>query len=330
MRQLLLASTVIVSLLPVVAMAQPMIQSQEGIALENQILQLQQQLQQVQGSGGSGGGSALNGGGAYQPPADQGSGGAAPDSGIVGNLLNQVQQLQAQVQQLSGQVDTLQNQVNTQHDGTEKEIGDLKFQVGGGAAAGGTAGAGGAPPGAPGAAPGTDTMQAPPGTDAGAGAGDASGGNSDGGASAGDGAGPPDVPPPPPAPVPASPHAALRAGQAALAQHDYKTAEASARSVLGSAKGSPDGYQAQFLLAQSLAGQGRPQDAAIAYDDAYNRSRAGTNAPASLLGLANSLTAIHQAAAACDTLASLNSQFPSPPAGLRPRIEAASRRAHCG
>ena len=302
MRQLLLASVVFVSLLPVAASAQPMIQSQEGIALENQILQLQQQMQQ-----GQGGGSAI--GGAVAPPAPDEGGGGAPESGIVSNLLNQVQQLQAQVQQLSGQVDTLQNQVNTQHDATEKEIGDLKFQVTGGAGASGAAGAAGDA----GAPPGPDTIQAPAG---------------DGGDSNGQ---QPDVPPPPPvAPVPASPHAALRAGQAALAQHDYKAAEASARTVLGSAKSSADGYQAQFLLAQSLAGEGRPQDAAIAYDDAYNRSRAGTNAPASLLGLASSLTAIHQASAACDTLASLNSQFPTPPPALRPRIAAASRRAHCG
>jgi TolA-binding protein len=53
------------------------------------------------------------------------------------------------------------------------------------------------------------------------------------------------------------------------------------------------------------------------------------NAPSSLLGLANSLTSIHQEAAACDTLASLNSQFPTPPAGMAGSITAASHRAHC-
>ena len=40
------------------AQGQPVVQSQEGIALENQILQLQQQVQQMQ-SGGGGGGSSL-------------------------------------------------------------------------------------------------------------------------------------------------------------------------------------------------------------------------------------------------------------------------------
>jgi TolA-binding protein len=295
MRQNLIAFALFYSLLPfATAQAQPMIQSQEGIALENQILQLQNQLQQLQSSGGNGGSSL---GGASPAPAPSGSTAVPPS--IVTSLLSQVSQLQAQVQQLNGQVDTLQNQVNTQHDATEKEIGDLKFQVSGGAPA--APGAPGAPatPGAPQALNGTlGTLPAAAAATA-------------------------------PAAPPTSPKAALAAGRAALAKHDYASAEANARSILATAKTSPEGYQAQFLLAQSLAGEGKPQDAAIAYDDAYNRSRTGSNAPASLLGLANSLTDINQASAACDTLASLNSQFPTPPAGLGPQISAASRRAHC-
>ena len=55
-------------------------------------------------------------------------------------------------------------------------------------------------------------------------------------------------------------------------------------------------------------------------DNAYNRDRTGPNAPGALLGLANSLTSIQQSAAACDTLSSLNSQFPTPPAGMGPQI----------
>jgi TolA-binding protein len=296
MRQTLLAFTALAMLAPFAAAAQPMVQSQEGIALENQILQLQQQVQQLQ-SGGGNGGSSLGG---SASPAPAPSGGSAPDSSIVTSLLTQVQQLQAQVQQLNGQVDTLQNQVNTQHDATEKEIGDLKFQMTGGATPGAPAVAGATP----GATPPTGTLGALP-------------------------AGAAPVAAPAAAAVPSSPREALRAGQAAYVKHDYATAEANARAVLATAKTSPEGYQAQYLLAQSLAGEGKPQDAAIAYDDTYNRSRTGTYAAGSLLGLANSLTAIHQEAAACDTLASLNSQFPTPPAGLGPRIEAASKRAHC-
>lgn len=280
----------VMDLAPLAAHAQPMIQSQEGIALENQILQLQQQLQQVQAGGGGNGGSSLGGGAAPLPP--QQSGGAAPDASAVTNLLTQVNQLQAQVQDLSGRVDTLQNQVNTQNAAMEKEIGDLKFQMSNGAAPGATPGA------APGAA-GAPPVLAPPAQAAA------------------------------PAPAAASPKAALHNAETAIAKHDYTAAESNARAVLATSKTSPEGYKAQYILGQALYGEGKPQDAAIAYDDAYNRSRTGTYAPGSLLGLANSLTAIHQASAACDTLASLNSQFPTPPSGMGPAIEAASRRAHC-
>ncbi len=292
-------------LLPIgAAHGQPVVQSQEGIALENQILQLQQQVQQLEPSGG---GSSL--GGASAPaPAPAAPPSANGDGSIVASLLNQVNQLQSEVQQLSGEVDTLQNQVNTQHDATEKEIGDLNFKVTGGATQGGP----GAGPGAPGAAAPaggpqslTSAMQAPP----------------------------PAAPTPAAAPeaaaAPASPRAALHDAQAAYAHHDYATAAALAHDVVAKASGSAEAYSAQYLLAQSLAAQGKPQDAAIAFDNAYNLDRSGAYAPQSLLGLAVSLTAIHQNEAACDTLSSLNSQFPTPPAGLQSRIDAANHRAHC-
>ena len=117
--------------------------------------------------------------------------------------------------------------------------------------------------------------------------------------------------------------------QLALAKQAYATAETNARAVLANTKSSAEGYKAQYILAQSLAGQNRPSDAAIAYDNAYNRNRTGPYAPGSLLGLANALTDIQQASAACDTLASLNSQFPTPPAGMAPSIQAAEKRANC-
>ncbi len=290
----LFALAVFVSMLPIgAAQGQPLIQSQEGIALENQILQLQSQLQQLQAGGGNSGGSAL--GGASSAPAPSNSG-STPDGSLVANLLNQVGQLQTQIQQLNGKVDTLQNQVNTQNAATEKAIGDLNFKLSNGAS-----------PTAPGQPAGAPQMLAPA--------------------------------PPSTAPsaskttaAPAlsgSPAAILRAGEVAYDKHDYATAEAAARSVLANAKTSPEGYKAQYLLAQALAGGGKPQDAAIAYDDAYNRDRAGTLAPQSLLGLANSLADINQHEAACDTLSSLKSQFPTPPAGMKPRIDAVSQKAHC-
>jgi TolA-binding protein len=289
MRQNLFAFAMFAAMLPVsAAQGQSTVTSQEGIALQNQIYQLQQQLQQMQTSDGGNSGSAL--GGAAPAPSSTGT---PPDGGVVASLLNQVQQLQTQVQSLSGRVDTLQNQVDTQHAATEKEIGDLKFAMTN-PALGGTA------PGAPAKTPVASTAPAPA----------------------------------PAASVPAaatgvSSKAVLRDAQQAIIHGDYKTAEVKTRAILKTSKTGPEGYQAQFILAQSLYGQGRPQDAAIAFDDAYNRDRTGNYAPQSLLGLANSLTSIHQEEAACDTLSSLNSQFPTPPAGLGPRILAAKHRAHC-
>ncbi len=303
MRRISFAIAAFTALLPCAAIAQPLVQSQEGIALENQILQLQNQVQQMQASGGS----AL--GGSPQPvapPPSTSSSGAAPSSDIVGNLLNQVSQLQAQVQQLNGQVDTLQNEVDTQHAATEKEIGDLNFKLSGNAPSS---------PNAPGAPTQPDMSQNP----------DAPQDLTNNTAPA---VAPP-LPPAPPPSAPASPQAAITAAQAALAHHDYISAESNARTVLANAKSSPEGYKAQYILAEALYGEGKPQDAAIAYDDAYNRNRAGTYAPGSLLGLANSLTDIQQQSAACDTLSSLNSQFPTPPAGMGPRIQAAEQRAKC-
>jgi TolA-binding protein len=296
MRQHIFAIAGFIILLPLAAAAQPLIQSQEGIALQNQILQLQSQVQQLQASGNAANasGSSLGGSAAPAPSDNATPSGAAPSSDIVSSLLNQVSQLQAQVQQLSGRIDTLQNQVDTQHAATEKEIGDLNFKVSGAAAPGAPISPGAAPP-----PPGPGAPQS------------LTAGTLGGG------------------PSTASPAIAIRAAQAALVAHNYATAETNARAVLAKAKTSPEGYKAQYILAESLYGENRPQDAAIAFDDAYNRDRTGTNAPGALLGLANSLTDIQQTTDACETLSSLDSQFPTPPAGMGPRIQAAKHRANC-
>ena len=305
MRQNLFALAVFATLLPFgAAQGQPLVQSQEGIALQNQILQLQSQVQQLQANGGGGGGNNSGGsalGGESAPAPSSPSGGGTPDSSIVTNLLNQVNDLQSQVQDLSGKVDTLQNEVDTQHAATEKEIADLKFQMTNGATPGG------APGGAPGAPPGAPAPQA----------------------SSAPGPAAPTAPAPAAPAVTGSPATILHDGLAAYGKHDYPTSEAAAHAILTTAKASSQAYRAQYLLAQSLDAEGKPQAAAIAYDDTYNLNRTGTWAPQSLFGLANSLAAINQNEAACDTLSSLNSQFPTPPSGMKSKIETLSHRAHC-
>ncbi len=282
-------------LMPLAASAQPLIQSQEGIALQNEILQMQQQIQQLQTQGGGNGGSSL--GGTTAPPP---SGGSA--NSLVPTLLTQVQQLQAQVQSLNGQVSDLQHQVQTQNDQTQKEIGDLKFQMGVGSSS--------APGGAPGSAGGAGGASA---TTAGLQAGTA----------------PSLAPTPPQATAPTDPKAALQAAIAAYGKHDYATAQKLAQGIVTAHKSAPQAYRAQYLVAQSYAAEGDSQSAAVAYYNSYNMNKNGTYAPRSLLGLASSLAAIHQNQEACETLASLNSQFTTPSVGMKNDIDAVSRRAHC-
>jgi TolA-binding protein len=268
------------------AFAQQDIQSQEGIALQNEIEQLQSQVQQLQSSPSNGGSSLGNNGDAA------GSDSAPPQTGgAVANLLTQVQQLQGQVQDLNGKVDQLQNEVDTQNAQTQKAIGDLKFQIGGGAP-------GGAP--APGGAAPAPQAVTPPQPQAAA-----------------------------PTAASGSPKDQLHAAIAAYDKRDFSGAASIAQALVTHSKGAPEAYRAQYLIGQADSAQGDAQDAAIAYDATYNLNRAGTYAAGSLLGLAGSLADINQSEAACDTLASFNSQFTSPSASQKSRVAAITQKAGC-
>ena len=121
---------------------------------------------------------------------------------------------------------------------------------------------------------------------------------------------------------------ALQEGHAALARRDYPGAERSAREVMSN-RASPRAYDGQFLLAQSLSGQKQFAQAAIAFDDAYNRSHRGRHAQDALVGLAGSLTSINEKRAACDTLAKLRTEFPQVRADLMETITKTNDRAGC-
>jgi TolA-binding protein len=137
----------------------------------------------------------------------------------------------------------------------------------------------------------------------------------------------------PPAPTPApsasrTPETILQEGNAALARRDYASAEAAARQVLSN-KVSPKAYDANLLLAQALAGERQYSQAAIAFDDTYNRSRKGSHAQDALLGLATSLNAINERKASCDTLAKLRAEFPQMRTDIRDAAGALSQKANC-
>jgi len=124
------------------------------------------------------------------------------------------------------------------------------------------------------------------------------------------------------------PELAMQEGNAALARRDYPTAENAAREVLGGGRG-PRATDAQFLLAQSLTGRRDYQGAAIAYDDAYNRSRTGSRAPEALLGIANAMLQLNERGAACASLDKLRSEFSTPRAEIRDGAATLRTRAGC-
>ena len=267
------------------------VESREGIYLQNQILELKHQLQALQSQGG---GSAL--GAASQ---EKGGGGASPD--LVPELLDRISVLEDQVRVLRGQVEELSHTVDRQGQELGKRIDDLKFQVEGGASSGSAAPAGAA------TKEGGVSPTSPPPTPLGV---------------VGSGPGKTEKP------APKTPEQLLAESQAALDRHDYATAEKSARAALTRSRGEA-ATKAQYLMAEALAGQKNYQQAALAFDDAYNRARTGPFAPPSLLGLADSLLNINAKPAACATLNKLRAEFPNLKGELRQRMAALRERAGC-
>ena len=293
--------------------------SRDQIDLRNQIYQLQQQVQALQQQMAQGNGGSYLGQSGYQqqqPP----SGGGGND--LVPQLLTQVQSLEAEMRDLRGRVDTLQNQVDQQNADLNKRMGDLAFQI----QNGGQGGAQGEapPPAGPEAALGQaqgapqvpptvppQTLSPPPGSL---------------GATRAPTTQPAATAPPAP---PRTPELALRDGEVALDRHDYPAAAAAAHEVLTRFRTSPRAYDAQYLLAEAMVGQKQFAQAAIAYDDTYNRNRKGAHAPEALIGLAYSLSSINEKRAACDTLTKLHAEFPHPPAEIRQAAATVGQRAGC-
>jgi TolA-binding protein len=280
--------------------ARAQMESREGIALQNQILELRHELQDLRDQSGRGGGgeSVLAG----RTPAGEGVG-----ADIVPQLLARVQALEDSVRTINGRLDELQNAQTRQYQDLAKQIGDLNFKLGGGAA-----------PAQPGTDPAPPQLSPPPGA------------LGRPGQTAAPATPPATTPPASPASVvPRTPERGIAEASAALARHDYATAEALAREVVQTNRISPRAYDAQFLLAEALAGKRDFPQAAIAYDDAYNRARTGVHAPEALLGLASSLTAIGEKRAACETLVKLVREFPSPRPNVREAAGAIRQRAGC-
>ncbi|MBB2160966.1 tetratricopeptide repeat protein [Gluconacetobacter sacchari] len=280
--------TLLAGLSPLAVRAQDSDQmtSREGIALQNQIMDLRQQLSQMQ--------SAMPGPqapGVLPPPSPSAGGnGGSPVAGggdLTAQLLDRVMTLEQQVRDMRGQLDQLTNQVQQQNATLAKQIDDMNFAMQNG--------------GHPAARPAAADAPA------------VGGGDEDG------------------APAPAArrtPETVLHDGNAALMHGDYAGAQAAAKQVLAGPRG-PLQIDAQFLLAQSLAGQKQYRQSAVAYYDTYNRSPRSGRAPDALLGVAASLLAMGDKNSACQALAKLKSEFPSPAPRVKTAEAAYRTRAAC-
>ncbi len=283
------AGVVLAGALLLAGPASAQMDSRDAIALQNQILELRQQIQMMQQRGGAAPTPV------YRP--DRSAGAGAGDGSLTAQLLDRVSTLEDQMRTLRGRLDELSNQQQQRADDLAKQIGDLTFAMQNGAGGGGPA------------RPAPVPMQSPPPSVLGA--------PSLGTTPAG----------PPGAPPPRTPEMGMQEGNAALARRDYVAAEAAAREVL--AKKGPRSADAQFLLAQAEMGQRNYQQAAPDYYDAYNRQRTGSRAPDALLGVANALIALGDKQSACDALAKLRVEFPSPRPEIRDAEGAARQRAAC-
>lgn len=294
MRRLLLATAVI---LATTSVGHAQTETREDIALQNQILELRHDMQQLQDQVASGATTAAP---AYAPP---GGGVTAASSDLTPQLLSRVQTLEDQLRTLRGQVEELENQTQRMQADFTKQIGDLTFQL----QQGGGQGSGAAPAASP------PVTSPPPGHL-----------SLSGSASHAD-----RVPMPASAVPHRTPEVAMQEGNAALARHDYAAAAAAAQEVLGSGSGTR-AADAAFLLGQARAGQHNDKDAAVAYDDSFNRSHHGVRAQDSLLGLAQSLYRLGEKGAACGALNKLRSAFTSLRGDIRESAAGLRGRAGCG
>ncbi|EHH69073.1 tetratricopeptide repeat protein [Gluconobacter morbifer] len=220
-----------------------------------------------------------------------GSSSQGSDGNLTAQLLERVSALEEQNRQMRGELDQLNNQVKANQENVSKQISDMQFAVGAGGA-GASAGAAAASTARPAAAAEKPAENA---------------------ASS----------------QPKSALEAIKLGNAALRSGHYEDAEGDARIAVKTAKSVPGRMDAQFLLAQSLAGQKQYRQSAVAYYDAYSKSPKSLKAQDSLLGVAASMLALGDKDAACQALDKLKSEFPTPAARVKTASATFRTRAAC-
>jgi TolA-binding protein len=276
-------------LLALPGLAQAQIDSREGIALQNQLLQLRQEVEILR-RGGLGGATAPA---IARPPT-----GAQGD--LVPALLERVQRLEEELRSVRGRAEEAEFRERQLRERVQKLEGDIDFrlqQLEGqrqGAAPAARPPAAAAAPAAAGAAAGAAASPAAT----------------------------------PAAAVARTPQRALAEGQAALGRRNFATAEAAAREVIAS-RDVARIADAQILLGDALMGKRDFAGAAVAYDDARRRNPRGSRAPEATLGIADALIGLNNNRDACTLLNELRSANPTLSGSLAERAANARRRASC-
>jgi TolA-binding protein len=262
------------------------IDSREGIALQNQILELRRDIQALQariGSGGAGG-SVL---GAPTPLAPPRGAAATTDDQreLLTRLLDRVSALETEVRLLRGRSDETQNMLRELAATVEKNQADVDFRLQ--ELEGGRRPASGAAPSAPQAQPRQPTQAQPPAQAA--------------------------LPRPPSAPAqapaPRSQAQILTAAREALRKQDWATAEREAQAFIAAYPRDARVGEAHQIRAEALFGRREYMQAALAYDDARSRTPDRARRQEILLGLGRSLGAINERDSACEVFRQLASDF---------------------
>ncbi len=123
-------ATVALAMVLTATTAHAQVESREGIALQNQILELRRDLDAMRANGGGGGGGGQP---AYTPQQNAGGGGGD----LSAALLDRVTRLEDEVRSLRGQLDEEQNARTRQGEDLTKQLGDLNFKLGNGASSSG-------------------------------------------------------------------------------------------------------------------------------------------------------------------------------------------------
>ena len=221
------------------------------------------------------------------------SSGGRSGGDLVANLLERVNALEGQVREMHGQMEQMNNQLRQDEATMTKQLGDMQFALenNGHHAAARPAAEAETGVSASAAAPAASSEAA--------------------------------------APRAATVSDTIQAGRAALKAHRYEDAEAQARQALKQSKTGWSRTEAQYLLAQSLAGQKSYKNAALTYYDVYSHSPDSPRAPEALLGVSASMLALGNKTASCEALQRLHKEFPNASARVKSSEQIFRERAGC-